>query len=212
MAGIGVGLAASGVSGLSLGASVVGFGVGLLSMLPGHALGATGAGDVKLMAAIGALVGPGMVVNAFLFTAVAGGVLAVAVALRQPPGSAPPSRGRPSDRGPDRSQAADRIGDAIEPVRVRSSDRRGQRARGADGVDSIADWRLQSVDLASRVVRHTHMRNRIFAVLAIAVLAGGGIGVRHIQRHQQPAGRDGPDADEARRRRLLRPPDRLRPG
>ena len=52
-------------------------------MLPGHALGATGAGDVKLMAAIGALVGPGMVVNAFLFTAVAGGVLAVAVALRR---------------------------------------------------------------------------------------------------------------------------------
>ena len=83
MAGIGVGLAASGVSGLSLGASLVGFGVGLLLMLPGHALGATGAGDVKLMAAIGALIGPGMVVNAFLFTAVAGGVLAVAVAIRR---------------------------------------------------------------------------------------------------------------------------------
>ena len=83
MAGVGVGLAASGWSGLSLGASLAGFVVGLLLMLPGHALGATGAGDVKLMAAIGALVGPGMVVNAFLFTAVAGGVLAVIVAIRR---------------------------------------------------------------------------------------------------------------------------------
>ena len=52
-------------------------------MLPGHVLGATGAGDVKLMAAIGSLVGPALVVKAFLFTAVAGGVLAVIVALRR---------------------------------------------------------------------------------------------------------------------------------
>ena len=52
-------------------------------MLPGHALGATGAGDVKLMAAIGSLVGPVLVVKAFLFTALAGGVLAVVVALRR---------------------------------------------------------------------------------------------------------------------------------
>jgi prepilin peptidase CpaA len=52
-------------------------------MMPGHLLGATGAGDVKLMGAIGAIVGPGMTVTAFLFTAVAGGVLAVAVAIRR---------------------------------------------------------------------------------------------------------------------------------
>lgn len=83
MAGIGVGLAASGISGLSLGASLTGFAIGLLLMLPGHALGATGAGDVKLMAAVGALVGPATVVNAFLFTAVAGGILAVAIAIRR---------------------------------------------------------------------------------------------------------------------------------
>ena len=38
-------------------------------MLPGHVLGATGAGDVKLMAAVGAIVGPPLVVKAFLFTA-----------------------------------------------------------------------------------------------------------------------------------------------
>ena len=83
MAGIGVGLAASGVSGISLGESALGFVLGFALMMPGHALGATGAGDVKLMGAVGAIVGPALVVSAFLFTAVAGGVLAVAVALRR---------------------------------------------------------------------------------------------------------------------------------
>ena len=83
MAGIGVGLAASGVSGISSAESVLGFILGFALMMPGHALGATGAGDVKLMGAIGAIVGPALVVSAFLFTAVAGGVLAVAVAVRR---------------------------------------------------------------------------------------------------------------------------------
>ena len=83
MAGIGVGLAASGASGISLGASIAGFVLGLALMMPGHVLGATGAGDVKFMAAVGAIVGPAHVVDAFLFTAVAGGVLAVAVALKR---------------------------------------------------------------------------------------------------------------------------------
>jgi prepilin peptidase CpaA len=75
--------AAFGVSGISLAAAALGLVVGLALMLPGHLLGATGAGDVKLMAAVGALVGPLIVVKAFLFTAVAGGVLAVIVALRR---------------------------------------------------------------------------------------------------------------------------------
>lgn len=83
LTGVGLGLAASGISGMSFAAAVLGFVVGLALMLPGHALGATGAGDVKLMAAIGSIVGPGMVVTAFLFTAVAGGVLAVVVATRR---------------------------------------------------------------------------------------------------------------------------------
>jgi prepilin peptidase CpaA len=83
MTGLGMGLAAFGTSEISIGASVLGFVLGLALMLPGHALGATGAGDVKLMAAIGSIVGPAMVVTAFLFTAVAGGVLAVIVALRR---------------------------------------------------------------------------------------------------------------------------------
>ena len=83
MAGIGVGFAASGTSGVTLLASMAGFALGLALMLPGHALGATGAGDVKLMAAVGAMVGPGTVVTAFAFTAIAGGILAVAVAVRR---------------------------------------------------------------------------------------------------------------------------------
>ena len=52
-------------------------------MLPGHVFGATGAGDVKLFAAAGTMLGSGRVVRAFLFVAIAGGVLAVAVALRR---------------------------------------------------------------------------------------------------------------------------------
>jgi prepilin peptidase CpaA len=82
IAGVGVGLAASGTSGISVWASMAGFALGLALMMPGHALGATGAGDVKLMAAVGAVVGPSMVVTAFLFTAIAG-VLALAVAVRR---------------------------------------------------------------------------------------------------------------------------------
>ena len=83
MAGLGLGLAGAGASGIPLWASVAGFALGLGLMLPGHLLGGTGAGDVKLMAAMGAIVGPGLVVSAFLFTAVAGGVLAVMVAARR---------------------------------------------------------------------------------------------------------------------------------
>jgi prepilin peptidase CpaA len=83
IAGIGIGFAASGISGVSILASMAGFALGLALMMPGHMLGATGAGDVKLMGAIGAIVGPGMVVSAFLFTAIAGGVLALVVAAQR---------------------------------------------------------------------------------------------------------------------------------
>ena len=83
MAGAGLGLAVFGLGGISVGAAVLGCVVGLVLMLPGHALGATGGGDVKLMAAVGSLLGPLVVVNAVLFTAVAGGVLAVTVAIQR---------------------------------------------------------------------------------------------------------------------------------
>jgi prepilin peptidase CpaA len=57
--------------------------IGLLLMLPGHVIGATGAGDVKLMAAVGAVVGSGSILGVFLYTAVAGGLFAIFVAVRR---------------------------------------------------------------------------------------------------------------------------------
>jgi prepilin peptidase CpaA len=79
-AALGVVLAATGLSGISLTSSLFGFFLGFLLMLPGHVLGATGAGDVKLFAAAGAVVGAGQIVPAFLLTAIVGGLLAVGIA------------------------------------------------------------------------------------------------------------------------------------
>jgi prepilin peptidase CpaA len=83
MAGAGLVMAVGGMSGLTLGQAALGLAAGLLLMLPGHALGATGAGDVKLMAAVGAILGPRTVFSAFVATAVAGGAFAVIVALQR---------------------------------------------------------------------------------------------------------------------------------
>lgn len=55
--------------------------VGMLVFFPFFALGAMGAGDVKLMAALGAWLGWSAAINVALFGAAAGGVLAVIVAL-----------------------------------------------------------------------------------------------------------------------------------
>jgi prepilin peptidase CpaA len=83
LASIGAVLAITGLSGVSIGAAAAGLGVGLALMLPGFLFGATGAGDVKLFAAMGTLVGPAHILRAFIFTAVAGGFLAVAIAARR---------------------------------------------------------------------------------------------------------------------------------
>ncbi len=80
---LGVALAASHVTGITVKGALIGCVIGLLLMLPGHVIGATGAGDVKLFAALGTLLGPAHIVLAFLYTAIAGGVLAVAVAARR---------------------------------------------------------------------------------------------------------------------------------
>jgi len=81
LAAIGIGLAAAGFGRVGLGAALLGCLLGLAFMMPGHIFGATGAGDVKLLAAAGALLGPKDTVYAFLYTAIAGGVLALVVAV-----------------------------------------------------------------------------------------------------------------------------------
>ena len=81
--GAGLLLAASGISGVTLASAIAGLFVGFLLMLPGHLLGATGAGDVKLFAAAGTLLGGGRILSAFVFMAIAGGVFACFIAWRR---------------------------------------------------------------------------------------------------------------------------------
>jgi prepilin peptidase CpaA len=83
VAALGLTLAVLRLSGLSPMAAVAGMGLGLLLMLPGHVIGATGAGDVKLLAALGTMLGPRGVVVAFVYAALAGGILALIVAKRR---------------------------------------------------------------------------------------------------------------------------------
>jgi prepilin peptidase CpaA len=61
--------------------SLAGWSLGLLIFLAPFALGGLGAGDVKLMAALGAWLGPGAVVWLAVYTAIAGAVLAITYSL-----------------------------------------------------------------------------------------------------------------------------------
>jgi prepilin peptidase CpaA len=69
----------NGLAGVAFAAS--GWAVGLALFLPLFLLRGMGGGDVKLLAALGAWVGPGLAVWLALWSAVAGGLLAVIVAL-----------------------------------------------------------------------------------------------------------------------------------
>ena len=62
-------------------AAGIGWGVGLLVFLPVFALRGLGGGDVKLLAAFGAFVGPRLVIWTALYGAIAGGVFAVVLTL-----------------------------------------------------------------------------------------------------------------------------------
>ncbi|MGI5836451.1 MAG: A24 family peptidase [Chloroflexota bacterium] len=64
-------------------ASVEGWLLGAGLFFAFFALGAMGAGDVKLLAAVGAIKGPYFVFNAFIFTGLAGGAIALLVVLRR---------------------------------------------------------------------------------------------------------------------------------
>jgi prepilin peptidase CpaA len=80
---IGLGLAAMGLGRVGVWLALAGCLVGLALMLPGYVIGATGGGDVKLLAAVGTLLGPGATLRAFVASAIAGGLIAIFVAWRR---------------------------------------------------------------------------------------------------------------------------------
>ena len=78
------GLAYHALSSYGMGAmaSVQGLAVGLAAFMPLYLIRAMGAGDVKLMAMVGAYLGPASAFGAVLTVFIAGGVLAMAAAIR----------------------------------------------------------------------------------------------------------------------------------
>ncbi|MGB8855719.1 MAG: A24 family peptidase [Burkholderiales bacterium] len=62
--------------------ALAGLALGLVLLLPLYMLRAMGAGDVKLMAMVGAFIGPNAIVNTVLITFIAGGILALFVGLK----------------------------------------------------------------------------------------------------------------------------------
>lgn len=69
------------MGGLGILTSLAGLGVGLVVLLPLYLLRAMGAGDIKLMAMIGSFVGPVSMLIITLYILLAGGVLALSIAL-----------------------------------------------------------------------------------------------------------------------------------
>lgn len=67
----------------ALAMSVAGAAIGFAIWIPLYVIGAIGAGDVKLFAAASTWLGPALTWRAALIAALAGGVLAVAVLLRE---------------------------------------------------------------------------------------------------------------------------------
>ncbi len=67
----------------ALGASLLGVAAALGLSIPFFALGALGAGDVKLFAAVGAFVGIGGLLPVLLYSAVAGGLLGIASTVQR---------------------------------------------------------------------------------------------------------------------------------
>ena len=81
-AGILCGVCNGGLRGAAM--AVAGAGAGFAILLLFHLLGGLGGGDVKLMAAFGALLGPSDVLTAAVIAAVAGALLAMIVLLWRP--------------------------------------------------------------------------------------------------------------------------------
>lgn len=62
--------------------SLEGAALGLALLLPLYAIGGMGAGDVKLLAGVGAWVGPALVLQSFVATAIVGGLMALVMVVR----------------------------------------------------------------------------------------------------------------------------------
>lgn len=75
LAGLGYQFATAGVSGLAT--AVLGMVTGLGLLIIPYLMGGMGAGDVKALAALGALLGPAVIFQVFLYTGLIGGVMAV---------------------------------------------------------------------------------------------------------------------------------------
>ena len=79
-AATGVALALMGMGRVSIAASIAGGVIGFALLMPGYLFGATGGGDVKLLAAVGTLLGPERILFAFFGMAIGGGVIALVIA------------------------------------------------------------------------------------------------------------------------------------
>ncbi len=86
----GVVLHAAGGGWRGLAASLAGTALGFVILLPLYLAGGLGGGDVKLMAAFGALLGPSGVLLAALLSAIFGGMWAAASSLAKPRATAIP--------------------------------------------------------------------------------------------------------------------------
>src|SRR5258705_4886630 len=64
-----------------LGWSLLGTAIGLALLLPAYAIGGMGAGDVKLLAGVGAWVGGTITLYAFCVSAIVGGAIAIVMVL-----------------------------------------------------------------------------------------------------------------------------------
>ena len=104
LAGLAYSTFAGGLSGLNAG--LLGMCVGLLTLLPLYSVGGMGAGDVKLMAGIGAWMGWQITLAAFAVSAVIGAMMAVCMVLyrrrtgHRPPQSQELTRARSRTSGP----------------------------------------------------------------------------------------------------------------
>ncbi len=159
-------------------------------MLPGHLIGATGAGDVKLFAAAGAFIGPAHILTAFHLHRARrrrrsrSWSRSCGAGSRQTVGE----HGA-ADRDGGRERAGDRKPAREQPVRVRAGHRRRHDA-GRAGILTLASTR--DLTYGSHACVH-------------GVRAGNDgrrrARLRHVQLHAAPAGQEQFDPDPPGRRR-----------